>query len=115
VTDNGAAYCSAAFARYIASRPEFTHVRTRHRSPQTNGVVERFFESLKHEHLYREEFGDGADVARATAWYVDLYNAVRPHEALDFATPLSAWRAPPPGPDGPPTGNLSAAGSVSVS
>ena len=42
VTDNGPAYKSAAFSRYIAARPEFTHVRTRHRSPQTNGVVERF-------------------------------------------------------------------------
>jgi putative transposase len=40
VTDNGSAFRSAAFARYIASRPEFTHIRTRHRSPQTNGVVE---------------------------------------------------------------------------
>lgn len=115
VTDNGAAYRSAAFARYIASRPEFAHVRTRHRSPETNGVVERFFESLKYEHLYREELGDGADVADATAWYLELYNAVRPHEALDFATPLNAWAAPPPDPVEPPSANLSGDRSVSLS
>jgi transposase InsO family protein len=30
-------------------------VRTRHRAPKTNGVVERFFGSLKYEHLYRLE------------------------------------------------------------
>ncbi len=115
VTDNGPAYRSAAFARYIASRPELSHVRTRHRSPQTNGVIERFFGSLKYEHLYREELADGVDVAAATAWYLELYNTVRPHEALDFATPLSAWRRPPPEPRDPPVPNPSAAGSVSLS
>ncbi len=92
VTDNGSAYRSAAFARYIASRPEFTHVRTRHRSPQTNGVIERFFGALKYEHLYREEIEDGPAVAAAVGRYQDLYDAVRPHEAIGFRTPLAVWR-----------------------
>lgn len=102
VTDNGPAYKSAAFARYIASRPEFTHVRTRHRSPQTNGVVERFFQAVKYEHLYREEIQDGWMVVQAVDRYRDLYNTVRPHEAAGFRTPLTAWRdfdePPPPNP-----------------
>jgi hypothetical protein len=38
VTDNGPAYRSVGFARFIASRPELLHVRTRHRSPQTMRV-----------------------------------------------------------------------------
>ncbi len=42
VSDNGACYRAAGFARHIASRPEFCHVRTRHRAPETNGVIERF-------------------------------------------------------------------------
>jgi putative transposase len=42
VSDNGPCYKSHGFARYIASRPELTHVRTRRRSPQTNGVIERY-------------------------------------------------------------------------
>jgi len=100
VTDNGPAYKSAAFARYIATRPELTHVRTRHRSPQTNGVIERFFGAIKYEHLYREEIDDGAMVAQAVDRYLTLYNTVRPHEALAFHTPLAAWRAlaEPPAP-----------------
>src|SRR5207249_615364 len=73
VTDNGAAFRSAAFARYIASRPEFTHVRTRHRSPQTNGVIERFFQALKYEHLYRNEIGDGATLAAAVDCHQTVY------------------------------------------
>ena len=47
VTDNGPCYRARAFRRYIDSRPEFEHVRTRYRSPKTNGVIERWFQSLK--------------------------------------------------------------------
>jgi transposase InsO family protein len=92
VTDNGAAFRSAAFARYIASRPEFTHVRTRNRSPGTNGVIERFFQALKYEYLYREEIEDGPMVAAAVERYRTLYDTIRPHEAIGFRTPLAVWR-----------------------
>ena len=53
VTDNGAAYRAAGFARLIASRPELRHVRTRIKSPETNGVVERFFGAIKAEQRWR--------------------------------------------------------------
>lgn len=35
VTDNGPCFKSSGFARYIDSRPERRHIRTRRRSPQT--------------------------------------------------------------------------------
>ena len=41
VTDNGSPMRSTTVARWFAARPNFAHVRTRHRSPHTNGVVER--------------------------------------------------------------------------
>jgi putative transposase len=91
VTDNGPAYRSQAFAGYIGSRPELAHVRTRHRSPGTNGVIERFYEALKYEHLYRVEIADGDALAREVDAYLDVYNTVRPHEALDFDTPMSRY------------------------
>jgi putative transposase len=43
VSDNGACYRAHGFARHIAARPEFRHVRTRYRAPETNGVIERWF------------------------------------------------------------------------
>jgi transposase InsO family protein len=39
------------------------HVRTRIRSPQTNGVIERFFGTLKYEHLFRGRIDDGDALA----------------------------------------------------
>lgn len=76
------------FQLYIASRPELRHVRTKYRSPPTNGVVERWFESVKYEHLFRLEIGSGHVLAEETERYRRLYNEVRPHEHLDFRTPM---------------------------
>lgn len=93
VTDNGPCYRSVGFAPWIAANPEFAHVRTRHRSAQTNGVIERFFQAIKYEHLYRHELDDGVEPARHAEAFRDVYNTIRPHEALSMATPISAWRA----------------------
>jgi putative transposase len=95
VTDNGPAYRSVGFARFIASRPELLHVRTRHRSPQTNGVVERFYQAIKYEHLYRHEINDGLVLAREVENYLTIYNTIRPHEAIGFATPISRYLQAP--------------------
>jgi len=95
VSDNGPAYKSDRFACFVASRPELRHVRTKHHSPETNGVVERFYESLKYEHLYRLEIASGHALALELDLYRQLFNEVRPHERLDFRTPLEAYLTPP--------------------
>lgn len=95
VTDNGPCYKAAQFARHVASRPEFCHVRTRHRAPETNGVIERWFESLKYEHLYRHELDDGPGLAREVDAYLDVFNRRRPHEAIDFALPIDRYQTTP--------------------
>lgn len=95
VTDNGSCYKAAAFERYIASRPELTHVRTSKKSPHTNGVVECFNRVLKYEDLYRDLPADGLDLTLRAAAHRDLYNKIRPHEHLAWARPLEAFLAEP--------------------
>lgn len=95
VTDNGPAFKSMRFALYIASRPELSQVRTKHRAPQTNGVIERFFETLKYDHLYRHEIPTGQILHEQVQAYRALYNEIRPHERLDFRTPHQAYLADP--------------------
>lgn len=87
VTDNGSAFKSAAFAKYLASTGWFTHVRTRRATPGQNGVRERAFGSLKYEHLYRYEIDTGPDVARLAEEYRQIYNWIRPHESLQMRRP----------------------------
>jgi transposase InsO family protein len=95
VTDNGGPMRSIPVARWFSARPHFVHIRTRARSPQTNGVIERFFESLKYERLYRHDIGDGQALADVVADYLDTYNRIRPHEAIDWQRPLDRYLTTP--------------------
>jgi transposase InsO family protein len=88
VTDNGPCFKSVRFAAYIEKRPELIHIRTRRKSPNQNGVRERAFGSLKYEHLYRLEIDDGHTLGVEVEQYRQLFNQIRPHEALAMRRPL---------------------------
>jgi transposase InsO family protein len=97
VTDNGPCYRSADFAAFIAARrPWLYHVRTRYRSPWTNGVIERTFGTIKYEGLYREEITDGYELGEELKRQRHIYNEIRPHEGIDFDTPAERYLAAPP-------------------
>lgn len=98
VTDNGPAFRSATFAQLFTGPtagvdPLLRHVRTRVRSPQTNGVVERFFGTLKYEHLYRTRLPDGDALAVECNLFRQTYNTRRPHQSLGNRTPRAAHLA----------------------
>jgi putative transposase len=94
VTDNGPWSRGVTFAdAFAGDDPLFRHVRTRVRGPQTNGVVERFFGTLKYEHLYRATIGDGNALAVDVNLFRHTYNTLRPHQALDERTPRAAYLA----------------------
>jgi transposase InsO family protein len=95
VSDNGPAYKSTDFLRFIRSHPELRHIRTRHRAPETNGVIERFYGSLKYEHLYREEIPDAQVLSEQVERFREIYNRIRPHEAIGFLTPAAVHQSEP--------------------
>lgn len=81
VSDNGPAFKSIRFERYVLQRPELRHVRTRKNSPHTNGVVERFNSTMKYEDLYRDLPIDGVDLDARVDAHRTLYNEIRPTKA----------------------------------
>lgn len=95
VTDNGPCFKSKLFAAWVASKGHLVHVRTRNRSPHTNGVIERFFGAIKYERLYRADIDTSLDLEREITDYRTIYNAVRPHEGIDMARPLDRYRQTP--------------------
>ena len=95
VTDNGPCFKSARFASWVASKRHIAHIRTRHRAPWTNGVIERFFGAIKYEHLYRRDIDDGIQLAAETDSYRTTYNSIRPHQAIAMARPLDRYRQTP--------------------
>jgi putative transposase len=99
VTDNGPCFRGGIYAEVFRGEdPLLRHVRTRVRSPQTNGVVERFFGSLKYEHLYGADIGDGDALAVEVHRFRHRYNTIRPHQALADRTPAQVYTAPGGGP-----------------
>ena len=103
VTDNGSAMRSTAVARWFHQRPHLQHVRTRHKAPETNGVIERWFQALKYERLYRHDIDDGLDLAAHVDVFIDEYNRIRPHETIDWQRPLNRYLKPQnPQTDRPP-------------
>jgi transposase InsO family protein len=93
VTDNGSAFKSSRFASFIGSTGVLEHIRTRRKSPGQNGVRERAFGSLKYEHLHRHEITDGPMIAIEAEAYRQVFNHVRPHEALGMARPAERYLA----------------------
>jgi transposase InsO family protein len=80
-------------ARLLRLGVEPIHGRAYH--PQTQGKVERLHGTLEEEALPRlkpEQRGDRAGAASALEeWRREVYNTIRPHEALGNDTPASRW------------------------
>jgi transposase InsO family protein len=80
-------------ARLVRLRVESIHGRAYH--PQTQGKVERLHGTLEREVLPRLDLRrPAAEVAEALRrWRCEVYNPVRPHEALGNQPPASRWYA----------------------
>jgi putative transposase len=90
----GRAFAAACSPNHFTGEdPLLRHVRTRVKSPQTNGVIERFFGTLKYEHLYRGPINDGDALAVEVNRFRQIYNTIRPHQALHDHTPRDAYLA----------------------
>ena len=72
--------------------------------PQTNGKDEHFHRTLDVEVLRRHAFHSMEELRRAFDHWREIYNHVRPHEALDMQTPADRYTVSPrPFPEQLPT------------
>jgi transposase InsO family protein len=65
-------------------------------------VRERAFGSLKYEHLHGHDITDGPMIAVEAERYRQVFNTVRPHEALGMSRPAERY-LPSPRPSTCPT------------
>jgi len=93
LTDNGPGYKAHLFdetCRELGLR----HTKIQPRHPWTNGRVERFNRTLKHECLRGPlHFTSDEERRYATALWLAFYNSQRPHTALGGLTPEQWLRA----------------------
>lgn len=85
-SDNGLIFQSRRFraaCRDYRLRQEFITPYT----PEQNGMVERFFRSLKEECTWQHNFTSFRHARRTVKHWIDWYNERRPHQALGYLSP----------------------------
>ena len=58
-----------------------------------NVMIERWFRSLKTEEIYLNEYPNPRALRKAISVYIQQYNTVRPHQALEYKTPESVYQS----------------------
>ena len=86
--DNGPQYTAHHFTRQVghwglALSYAFPH------QPECNGVIERFFRTLKEQTIWGQTFRTAAEVRAAVADFVARYNALWRLERLGYLSPLA--------------------------
>jgi transposase InsO family protein len=90
--DHGSQYLSDHFQnqiKYWGITPSFAFVS----QPQTNGVVERFFRTLKEQAIYGRIFRNAEEVRQAVAEFVEVYNHSWRLERLGYMSPVEYRQA----------------------
>ncbi len=90
-TDQGSQFTSEAFAERVLSAEIRFSMDGRGRYLD-NIFIERLWRSLKYEAVYLREIEDGVAARRVIGGWMDFYNEVRPHSALEGRTPGEAYR-----------------------
>lgn len=89
MTDNGSPYRSRLFGAELGSRA-IRHLRTRPYTPKTNGKAERFIQTLMREWAYGLTYPTSARRNADLTRWLDWFNAMRPHSALNGRSPAEA-------------------------
>jgi len=85
-SDNGLVFQSRRFrdaCRFYRLPQEFITPYT----PEQNGMIERWFRSLKEECVWQYQFRSFADARIAIGQWIAWYNEERPHQALGYCSP----------------------------
>lgn len=56
-----------------------------------NVYIERFWRSIKYEEVYLKAYDSLVEARQAIAAYIDFYNALRPHQGLNYKTPNQVY------------------------
>lgn len=86
ISDNGPQFIAKDFKEFIRIAG-MTHVRTSPYYPQSNGKLERYHRTIKHDCLRKKTPLSLDDARRAVGDFVLHYNTVRLHSAIGYVTP----------------------------
>lgn len=91
ITDNGPQFVAKELKLYL-QEVGITHRRTRFFYPQSNGKIERFFQTCKNELIRINSFLTLDDLKKQISQYISIYNTQRLHSSIGYITPLDMLR-----------------------
>jgi transposase InsO family protein len=87
ISDNGPQFVAKDFKEFIRLCG-MTHVTTSPYYPQSNGKLERYHRTIKHDCIRQKTPLSLEEARRGVAEFVQHYNQVRLHSAIGYVTPL---------------------------
>ena len=90
LSDNGPEYRATVFLALLA-RLGLVACHTPCRSPESNGLAEAFFGSLKRDYVYQSCLETVGDLEQRVPGWISDYNQVAPHSALGMRPPARAY------------------------
>lgn len=86
-SDNGLIFGAKTFAN-VVTRHDLKQEFITPYTPDQNGMIERFFLTLKQESVWARNFQSYDQAFDAIANWIDYYNTQRPHSALGYRSPV---------------------------
>lgn len=87
IHDNGSIF----LAKRFMAETKFFGIQQRFippREPENNGMIERFFRTIKEECVWQQNFEDFSQAEKAIVEWIKFYNAERIHSALGYKSPM---------------------------
>jgi putative transposase len=89
-TDQGSQFTSHEFTQVLTDNKILISMDGRGRALD-NIFIERFWRSLKYEHIYLKPADNGLDLYQGIQQYIHFYNQERRHQSLDSLTPMECF------------------------
>lgn len=96
-TDQGSQFTSHAFTSVLEAHDIRISMDGKG-AWRDNIFIERFWWSLKYEHVYLHAYDDLRVARQGIGAYIEYYNHERQHSSLDKLTPVQAYERNPPAP-----------------
>ena len=90
-TDQGVQFTSEVFTSLLKEQGIRISMDGKGRAID-NIFIERFWRSIKYEHIYLSPAHDGVELYEGVKRYINFYNTERLHQSLDYETPESRYK-----------------------
>jgi len=90
-SDNGLVFSSKSFTKVVTDY-NFTQEFITPYTPQQNGMIERFFRTIKEECIWHYNFKSLREANRIISQWITFYNQKRKHSALKYKTPQEVFQ-----------------------